>query len=139
MVTGKLDVIRYVVAEDSGEVINPKIVDGPVSGAVVQGIGAVLLEQSAYSADGQPRATTLMDYLVPTDADVPAIEVVHLNKGGGAGAAWRRRGRRDGAPAAVTNAIGDALAPLGVRMREQHLPPARIVELVAEARGQAPK
>jgi carbon-monoxide dehydrogenase large subunit len=130
-VTGKVDVLRYVVAEDCGEVINPKIVDGQVSGGVVQGIGAVLLEHSAYSADGQPRAATLMDYLIPTAADVPTIEIVHL--AGNAGPRGVGEGGAIGAPAAVTNAIEDALAPLGVQVREQHLPPSRVVELISDA------
>jgi len=129
--TGKVDVLRYVVAEDCGEVINPRIVDGQVSGGVVQGIGAVLLEHSDYAPDGQPRATTLMDYLLPTATDVPAIEIVHLD--GSAGPRGVGEGGAIGAPAAVTNAIEDALAPFGVRVREQHLPPARIVELIREA------
>jgi len=133
--TGKVDVLRYVVAEDCGEVINPLIVDGQVSGGVVQGIGAVLLEHSAYSADGQPQAATLLDYLVPTATDVPAIEIVHLS--GNAGPRGVGEGGAIGAPAAVTNAIEDALAPLGVEVREQHLPPARIVSLIEEAAQRA--
>jgi carbon-monoxide dehydrogenase large subunit len=136
--TGKVDILRYVVAEDCGEVINPRIVDGQVSGGVVQRIGAVLLEHAAYAGDGQPRAATLMDYLLPTAADVPAIEIVHLEAGGdGAGPRGVGEGGALGAPAAVTNAIEDALAPLGVQVREQHLPPWRIAELVRE--GQDPK
>src|SRR5262249_25036535 len=82
-VTGKVDVLRYVVVEDCGAVINPRIVDGQVSGGVVQGIGGVLLEQSGYGTDGQPRASTLMDYLVPTAADVPLIEIAHLEGSAG--------------------------------------------------------
>jgi carbon-monoxide dehydrogenase large subunit len=130
-VTGKADVLRYVVVEDCGAVINPRIVDGQVSGGVVQGIGGVLLEQSGYGADGQPRASTLVDYLLPTAADVPLIEIAHLE--GAAGPRGVGEGGAIGAPAAVTNAIEDALVPLGVRVREQHLPPARIVELIADA------
>ncbi|HVM65471.1 MAG TPA: xanthine dehydrogenase family protein molybdopterin-binding subunit [Acidimicrobiales bacterium] len=137
--TGHVDVLRYVVAEDCGEVINPMIVDGQVSGGVVQGIGAVLLEHSAYSADGQPLATTLLDYLVPTATDVPHIEIVHLDSSGGPRGVGE--GGAIGAPAAVTNAIEDALAPFGVVVRDQHLPPARLVALIAAARdrGQEPK
>jgi carbon-monoxide dehydrogenase large subunit len=136
--TGNVDILRYVVAEDCGEVINPMIVDGQVSGGVVQGIGAVVLEHSAYSAEGQPLATTLLDYLLPTATDVPEIEIVHLDSPGGPRGVGE--GGAIGAPAAVTSAIDDALAPLGVWVREQHLPPARLVELIAAARhGQEPK
>jgi carbon-monoxide dehydrogenase large subunit len=134
--TGKVEVLSYVVAEDCGEVINPMIVDGQVSGGVVQGIGAVLLEHSAYAPDGQPLATTLLDYLVPTATDVPVIDIVHLDSPGGPRGVGE--GGAIGAPAAVTNAVEDALAPLGVRVREQHLPPARVVELIAAAQGAQP-
>ncbi len=130
--TGQVRVVRYVVAEDCGPVINPAVVDGQVRGGVAQGIGAVLLERSAYSEDGNPLCATLMDYLLPNALDIPPIEVLHLHgppladidfKGVGEGGAI-------GAPAAVTNAIEDALSPFGVVIREQYLPPSRLLELM---------
>ena len=129
--TGKVTILRYVVDEDCGSIINPAIVDGQIRGGVAQGIGAVLLERSAYGEDGQYLATTFMDYLLPTATDIPPIEIHHLEsapigeinfRGVGEGGAI-------GAPAAVTNAIEDALVPFGARVREQHLPPSRILEL----------
>ena len=111
--------------------INPAIVEGQIRGGVAQGIGGVLYEHSAYGDDGQFLAGTFMDYLVPTAMEIPHIEIEHLEpapthevnfRGVGEGGAI-------GAPAALTNAIEDALAPFGVRINEQYLPPSRILEL----------
>ena len=71
--TGTVKILRYVVDEDCGSIINPAIVDGQIRGGVAQGIGAVLLERSAYGADGQYLATTFMDYLLPTATDIPRL------------------------------------------------------------------
>ena len=111
--------------------INPAIVDGQVRGGVVQGIGSVLFEHSAYGDDGQYLASTFMDYLVPTAADVPHIEVHHLHSEPDDDVPFRGVGEGGaiGAPAALTNAIEDALGPFGARVREQYLPPHRILEL----------
>jgi carbon-monoxide dehydrogenase large subunit len=129
--TGVVRIDRYVVVEDCGKMINPAIVDGQVRGGVVQGIGSVLFEHSAYGDDGQYLASTFMDYLLPTAADVPHIEVHHLDSEPDDDVPFRGVGEGGaiGAPAALTNAIEDALAPFGARIREQYLPPARILEL----------
>jgi carbon-monoxide dehydrogenase large subunit len=129
---GLVSLERYVVVEDCGELINPAIVDGQVRGGVAQGIGAVLLEHSAYDEQGNYLAGTFMDYLMPTTMDIPRIEISHLEtvpldpdvnfRGVGEGGMIV-------APATICNAIEDALAHLGVRIVEQHLPPARILEL----------
>jgi aerobic carbon-monoxide dehydrogenase large subunit len=132
--TGLVTVERYIVAEDCGALINPAIVEGQIRGGVAQGIGAVLLERSAYDQDGNCQSATLMDYLVPTACDVPRIEIEHLQtvpldpdvnfRGVGEGGMIV-------APPTLVNAIEDALSPFGVRIYEQHLPPARILELIA--------
>lgn len=130
--TGQVRVRRYVVVEDCGPVINPAVVDGQVRGGVAQGIGAVLLERSAYSGDGTPISSTLMDYLLPSSLDIPAIEVRHLH-GPPRGPVDHRgvgEGGAIGAPAAVCAAVEDALAPFGVTIREQYLPPYRILEML---------
>ena len=113
--------------------INPAIVEGQVRGGVAQGIGAVLLERSAYDDDGQYVSATFMDYLLPTATEIPPIEIHHVDtvpldpdvnfRGVGEGGMIVT-------PAAVVNAIEDALAPLGATIREQHLPPSRILELI---------
>jgi aerobic carbon-monoxide dehydrogenase large subunit len=132
--TGLVTVERYVVAEDCGALINPAIVDGQIRGGVAQGIGAVLLERSAYDEDGNCQSATFMDYLVPTACDIPRIEIEHLETVA-LDADVNFRGVGEGgmivAPPTVVNAIEDALSPFGVRIYEQHLPPARILELIA--------
>ena len=122
---------RYVVVEDCGELINPNVVDGQVSGGVVQGIGAVLYERSVYDDQANFQAGTFMDYLLPTAAEVPEIEIHHVETPSDIEINYRGVGEGGMivAPAALTNAIEDALAHLGVRITEQHLPPARILEL----------
>src|SRR5262249_26609041 len=112
----------------------PAIVEGQIRGGVAQGIGAVLLERSAYDEAGNWQSATLMDYLVPTACDIPRIEIEHLETVA-LDADVNFRGVGEGgmivAPPTVVNAIEDALSPFGVRIYEQHLPPARILELVA--------
>jgi aerobic carbon-monoxide dehydrogenase large subunit len=131
--TGKVTVERYVVAEDCGALINPAVVEGQIRGGVAQGIGAVLLERSAYDEDGNYQSATFMDYLLPTACDVPRIEIEHLETVS-LDADVNFRGVGEGgmivAPPTLVNAIEDALAPFGVRIYEQHLPPSRILELV---------
>jgi len=136
--TGLVKIERYVVVEDCGVLINPAIVEGQVRGGVAQGIGAVLLEKSAYDEDGQYLSGSFMDYLLPTASDVPRIEIHHLEtvpldpdvnfRGVGEGGMVV-------SPPTLCNAIEDALAPLGVRIHEQHLPPSRLLELIAFGTG----
>src|SRR3989442_12358406 len=73
-------VLRYVVVEDCGRIINPLIVEGQAIGGVAQGVGAALLEEIVYDGDGQLLTGSLMDYLVPTAAELPPVEVVHLDR-----------------------------------------------------------
>jgi carbon-monoxide dehydrogenase large subunit len=129
--TGRVHLDRYVAVEDCGELINPNVVDGQVSGGVVQGIGAVLYERSVYDEQANFQAGTFMDYLLPTAAEVPEIEIHHVETPTDVEINYRGVGEGGMlvAPAALTNAIEDALAHLGVRITEQHLPPARILEL----------
>jgi aerobic carbon-monoxide dehydrogenase large subunit len=134
--TGLVKVERYVAVEDCGALINPAVVEGQIRGGVAQGIGAVLLERSAYAEDGSFQSATFMDYLMPTTCDVPRIEIEHLETVP-LDADVNFRGVGEGgmivAPPTVVNAIEDALSPFGVRIYEQHLPPARILELIAAA------
>src|SRR5262249_21775214 len=132
--TGQVRIQRYLVAEDCGALINPAIVDGQVRGGVAQGIGAVQLERAAYDPDsGQYLATTFLDYLLPTACEIPRIEIEHLETVP-LDADVNFRGIGEGgmivAPPTLSNAIEDALSPYGARVTEQHLPPARILEMV---------
>ncbi len=129
--TGRVRIDRYVAVEDCGELINPNVVDGQVAGGVAQGIGAVLYEKSVYDDQANFQAGTFMDYLLPTAAEVPEIEIHHVETPTDLEVNYRGVGEGGMivAPAALTNAIEDALAHLGVRITEQHLPPSRILEL----------
>ena len=129
-------IARYVAAEDCGRVINPLIADGQAHGGIAQGIGAALMEEVAYDSGGQLLTATLADYVVPGSCDVPRMEVAHLEAeppGTLGGFRGLGEGGTIGALAAVANAVADALAPLGVEVREVPLTPARIHRLVAEA------
>ncbi|MEM9610622.1 MAG: xanthine dehydrogenase family protein molybdopterin-binding subunit [Actinomycetota bacterium] len=131
LATGQVAIPRYLVVEDCGPIINPAIVEGQVRGGVAQGIGAVFYEHAAYDGDGNMIATTYLDYLVPTSTEIPHIEIDHLetltpgeNDFRGVG-----EGGMIGSPAALTNAVEDALASLGAEVRDQYLPPSKILEL----------
>src|SRR5215468_7786695 len=134
--TGGVTVLKYVVAHDSGNVINPMIVDGQVQGGVAHGIGNALFEFMKYDADAQPLTTTLVDYLMPMANDVPACVVEHvetpnpLNPLGVKGAG---EGGTIPAPAAIIAAIEDALALFGVHFTEMPLTPDRIVAALQAA------
>ncbi len=134
--TGHVELLRYVVAEDCGPMINPNVVEGQIAGGTVQGIGGVLLEDFPWDEEGNPLATTFVDYLLPTSTEVPTIEYVHTEGSPGPGPGGYKgvgEGGAIGAPAAVANAIADALAPLGVTITRLPLSPATIVALIDEA------
>jgi len=139
--TGGVKLLRYVVAHDCGRVINPTIVEGQVHGGVAQGVGGALFEEMVYDESGQLLTGSLMDYAVPKADDLPLIETVHLEcpsprnplgvKGLGEGGAISP-------PAAIANAIEDALAPFGVRITETPVTAARIVALLERAGAARP-
>ncbi len=127
--TGQIRILKHLVVHDCGRELNPAIVEGMVHGSTVHGIGAALLEEFRYDAGGQLLTQTFMDYLKPTTLDVPDIEVDHLEhpspftplgaKGVGEGGAIP-------GPAAVANAVEDALAPFGVVIRSLPITPERV-------------
>jgi carbon-monoxide dehydrogenase large subunit len=109
--TGEARVVRYLVVEDCGVVINPLVVDGQVRGGIAQGIAAALYERLVYDDEGQPVAASLMDYLAPTAAEICPIEVHHLetpSQFSETGAKGMGEGGTIGAPAAVVNAVNEA-------------------------------
>ena len=124
--TGQVALLRYIVSEDCGAMINPNVVEGQIAGGTVQGIGGALLEQIAYDEDGNPLATTFVDYLLPTATEVPEIEYGHLETPGPLPGGYKGVGEGGaiGAPPAVVNAVNDALAPLGVTLTRLPLSPA---------------
>jgi len=133
--TGRVELLRYIVSEDCGPMINPDVVEGQIAGGVVQGIAGVLYEHLAYDDEGNPLATTFMDYLVPSAAEIPSIEYGHIEtpSPGPGGVKGVGEGGAIGAPPAVVNAVADALAPFGVTITQLPLSPARIIEILREA------
>ena len=117
--TGRASVRRYVVVEDCGPVVNPTIVEGQIHGAVAQGLGEALLESIVYDGDGQLLTATLKDYALPKAADVPSFEIGHLETPSPltpGGVKGMGEGGTIGAPAALANAVADAVRPLGGRV-----------------------
>ena len=136
--TGYVAITRYVVVHDCGRMINPKLVEGQVLGAVVHGIGATLHEWMQYDTNGQPLTTNYADYLLPTADVVPRIEIHHMespspfNPLGVKGAA---ESGTIGAPAAIVSAIEDALKPFGVRIDDLPVTPAKLRASIAAGEG----
>jgi carbon-monoxide dehydrogenase large subunit len=130
--TGQVTLLRYIVSEDCGPMINPTVVEGQIAGGTVQGIGGVLYEHLAYDPDGNPITSTFLDYVLPTAAEVPVIEYGHVEtpSAGPGGHKGVGEGGAIGAPPAVVNAVADALAPFGVEITRLPLTPSAIVALV---------
>jgi carbon-monoxide dehydrogenase large subunit len=134
--TGDLTILRYVVQHDCGTLVNPTIVEGQICGGVAQGVGGSFYERIVYDASGQPLATTFMDFLIPTALEIPAIEIGHTETPSPLNALGIKGVGEAGAipvPALVAEAIDDALAPLGVRVREMPLDPDRLLRLIRSA------
>jgi carbon-monoxide dehydrogenase large subunit len=138
--TGEVEILRYVIVEDGGKLVNPMIVDGQIYGGFAQGVGTALYEEMPFDRSGQPLASTLADYLIPAATEVPAPGIDHMEtlapytefgvKGIGEGGAIAP-------PAAIVNAINDALRPLGVELLVSPITPQRIIAAIAE-RGRSP-
>jgi carbon-monoxide dehydrogenase large subunit len=134
---GTVEILDYAVCEDGGVLVNPMIVDGQVVGGIAQGIGTALYEEMAYDAAGQPLASTLADYMLPGASEVPAVRIEHMEtpspyttfgqKGIGEGGAI-------GPPAAIANAVNDALKGLGVEITQVPITPERLLAALAGAR-----
>ena len=137
--TGEIDILRYVIVEDVGRVINPLLLQGQITGAAAQGVGATILEELVYDEQGQMLAGTLMDYLLPTATDIPTFETKVLDL---APSPLNPLGVKGGGEigivatgAALANAVSSALAPLGVQVRDLPLSPDRIRRMIREAGG----
>ena len=131
--TGQLVFVKYAAQHDCGTMVNPMVIEGQIHGGVAQGIGGAFYEKLVYDHDGQLLSGSFMDFLMPTAAELPEIEVAHLetpsplNPLGVKGV-----GEAGVIPVAalVAEAVDDALAPFGVRVREMPLSPDRILELI---------
>ena len=131
---------RFAVAEDCGKLVNPLIVDGQVHGGVAQGIGAALYEEIVYDAQGQLNTASLVDYLVPSACEIPSMLVAHVESASPTALGGFRgmgEGGTIGAPAAVANAVADALSPLGIEINELPITPERLFRLIEAARTKA--
>ena len=134
--TGQVEIERFVVVEDAGRLINPMIVEGQIHGGVAQGIANALYENVVYDDAGNLLTGSLADYLVPTMSEIPRIEIQHLEtltEASVTGAKGVGEGGTIGAPAAVLNAVSDALAPFGVGIFEMPITPQRVLQLLREA------
>jgi carbon-monoxide dehydrogenase large subunit len=133
---GDIRILDYAICEDGGVLINPMIVDGQVIGGVAQGIGTALYEEMPFDANGQPMATTLADYMLPGATEVPMLRIDHMEtpspytefgqKGIGEGGAI-------GPPAAIANAVNDALRPFGARVDQLPITPHRVLAALTQA------
>ena len=124
---------RFVVVEDAGRLINPMIVDGQIHGGIAQGIAGALYEEVIYDENANILTASLMDYLLPTASEMPFIEIEHLETISDAtitGAKGVGEGATQGAPAAVLNALSDALSPFGVEVLQTPATPDRILALI---------
>jgi carbon-monoxide dehydrogenase large subunit len=135
--TGAIELLDYAVAEDCGQMVNPMLVEGQIRGGVAQGIGTALHEEIPYNAHGQPLAATLLDYHMPGAHELPPIRIGHLHTPATA-TEYGMKGMGEGGavapPAAIANAVRDALAPLGVEINETPLTPHRVLSAIIEAR-----
>ena len=133
--TGVVKVLKHWVIDDAGTVVNPLLVDEQIRGGVVQGIGAALFEQCIYSDEGQMLNGTLAEYLVPMAGEMPDIEVGHTHtptKVSELGARGAGEAGVAGAPAAIMNAINDALKPFKARVTDQPFTPQRILHALGK-------
>ena len=136
--TGEVEILRYVIVEDGGKLVNPTIVDGQICGGFAQGVGTALYEEMPFDRSGQPLASTLADYLLPGATEIPSLVIDHMEtlapytefgvKGIGEGGAIAP-------PAAIANAVNDALRPLGVELLVSPITPQRIITAITR-RGQ---
>jgi aerobic carbon-monoxide dehydrogenase large subunit len=137
--TGIIEILDFVVVEDGGTLVNPMIVDGQIHGGTAQGIGTCLYEEMPFDSQGQPLASTMLDYLLPGATEVPDIRVLHMEtpspytefgmKGLGEGGAV-------GPPAAIVSAVNDALRPLGAELHNLPITPASVLAAIDRGRVQ---
>jgi len=135
---GAVEILDYAVVEDGGRLVNPMVVDGQILGGLAQGIGTALYEEMPFDGSGQPLASTLADYLLPSATELPPVKIDHMEtpspytefgvKGIGEGGAIA-------APAAIANAVNDALRPLAAELLVSPITPQRILDAIARGRS----
>jgi aerobic carbon-monoxide dehydrogenase large subunit len=136
--TGKVKVVRYVAVDDCGPAINPMLIDGQIHGGVVHAIGQALYEQVVYDEDGQLVTGTFVDYALPTAAEVPSFETDRTetpSPTNGLGVKGIGEAGTIAASPAVTEAVLDALRPLGVEWLDMPLTPMRVWQAIQAAQN----
>lgn len=134
--TGEVEILDYRIVEDGGVLINPMVVDGQVWGGAVQGIGTALYEEMPFDSEGQPMATTLADYLLPGAAESPAITIDHMETPSPISRFGQKGIGESGAigpPAAIANAVNDALRGLGAEVNDLPITPDRVMAALSTA------
>jgi carbon-monoxide dehydrogenase large subunit len=127
--TGQVEILAYVCVEDCGVAINPQVVEGQCRGGIAQGIAGALFEQVTYDEQGEPSATSFMDYKIPTAHEIPDVTIRHLETPCAfteTGAKGAGEGGTIGAPAAVLNAVNDALRATGVELEDTPITPETV-------------
>jgi len=138
--TGRIGIRHLIAADDCGNVLNPMIVEGQIHGSLAQGVGAALYEEMVYGEDGQPMTTGFIDYPIPSAADLPGFvteRVVTPSPTNPLGVKGAGESGCLGAPAAIGNAVVDALQPLGVRDVQLPLTPYRVWQAIQRARAES--
>ena len=135
--TAEIRIVKYVTVHDAGTIINPMIAEGQIYGGALHGLGGALYEELAYDEDGQCLTASFMDYVVPSAGEAPRIDIDHVvspspltplgSKGLGESSSMT-------VPAVIANAVSDALRPLGVRINELPMTPARLWAAIRSAR-----
>ncbi len=136
--TGKIEVVRYVAVDDCGPAINPMLIEGQVHGGIMHGVGQALYERIHYDQDGQLVTGSFVDYALPTAAELPSFETDRLETPSPVNSLGVKGVGEAGtiaSSAAVTNAVIDALRPLGVEFINMPLSPMRVWEAIAEAKN----
>ena len=136
--TGNVDLIRYVAVDDVGTVVNPMIVDGQIHGGIAQGVAQALFEEAVYDEDGSLLTSSLTNYLVPSAAELPSFELDRTETPSPTNPLGVKGVGETGAiasPAAVMNAVADALAPFGVTDIDMPATPERVWRALQEARS----
>ncbi|MFE5484451.1 xanthine dehydrogenase family protein molybdopterin-binding subunit [Streptomyces sp. NPDC056527] len=136
--TGEIEILHYVVVHDAGNIVNPMIAEGQVTGGIAQGIGGALYEEMVYGSDGQPRTGTYMDYLVPTSSEIPDLdmdEIFNPSPMNDLGVKGLGEGGAIAPQAVLAGAVEDALRPFGVVVRRGPLSPSRVHALIRTAAG----
>lgn len=134
--TGRIQILDYVVVHEAGKIVNPQIADAQIVGGIAQGLGGALFEHLQYDTGGQPLTSTFMDYQLPTASAMPTVrlyEVVCPSPTNPLGVKGLGEGGAVGPPAALANAVEDALRPLQVEVHSCPLTPSRVREMVLEA------